>query len=261
MKQQWGAFAARLTAATLVAGCSFTLPAIAHEADDVMHTHDKVKVSDPERYRSPRRGAFELRLGPYRPRIDSEFSGPTPYQDAYGQKRALSPGIEGDYSPLHIPHFGSLGVGLGWHWFNRKSTAEFSSGDAGSAHPDRLWIMPMYAVAVLRLDVLKRDLHIPLVPYAKGGFALGLWEARDAKELSTVSGVKGRGLETGLQFQLGAMVHLNPLAPQTALDMDNSSGVNDAYLFFEWWVSDVDSFGRGMQVGVNTWVMGAAIEY
>jgi hypothetical protein len=57
------------------------------------------------------------------------------------------------------------------------------------------------------------------------------------------------------------MLHLNPLAPQMAADMDNSTGVNDAYLFAEWWVSDVDSFGKGMQIGVNTWMVGVAIEF
>ena len=72
---------------------------------------------------------------------------------------------------------------------------------------------------------------------------------------------KARGLETGLQAQLGLMFHLNPLAPQAAADMDNSAGVNNAYLFGELWLSDINSFGSGMQVGTTTWVAGLALEY
>jgi hypothetical protein len=74
-------------------------------------------------------------------------------------------------------------------------------------------------------------------------------------------GSKARGLETGLQLQAGLMVQLNPLQPQWAIDMDNSSGVNTANLFLEWWMSDVNSFGSGMQVGTDTWVAGLALEF
>jgi hypothetical protein len=203
----------------------------------------------------------EFRIGPYRPRVDSDFATATPYNDAFGPKRPISIGLEADWLPLHIPHFGSFGGGLGVHWFNRNGIAPFTSGEPGSAHPDRLWIVPIYAVAVLRVDVLKREFRIPIVPYVKGGLSTGIWEARDANHISEDAGVKGLGFETGLQFQAGAMLHLNPLAPQMAADMDNSTGVNDAYLFAEWWVSDVDSFGKGMQIGVNTWMVGVAIEF
>jgi hypothetical protein len=43
--------------------------------------------------------------------------------------------------------------------------------------------------------------------------------------------------------------------------MDNSSGVNNAYLFGELWLSDINSFGTGMQVGTTTWVAGLTLEY
>jgi hypothetical protein len=120
----------------------------------------------------------------------------------------------------------------------------------------------MYAVGVLRVDVLSQELHFPLVPYVKGGFAWALWESRDAGKVSVLdNGDKARGIETGLQGQLGLMPPLNPLAPPSAIDLDNSSGVNHAYLVAELWLSDINSFGSGMQVGTRTWVAVLALEY
>jgi len=47
-----------------------------------------------KRYRSPQRFAFELKFGPYRPDVDSEFasSGPNaraPYKDFFGNGRCF----------------------------------------------------------------------------------------------------------------------------------------------------------------------------
>jgi len=259
----------RASLCAVLLATSWCSVAIAHEADDP-HRHREKAVDprfDADRYRTNRYGAFEFRVGPYLPQVDSDLSG-TPYEDSFGDKPSISVGLEADFQILHIPHLGSLGPGIGLHYSRRSGKAlfgdpEVDTPNAGerSAHPHSLWLMPMYAVAVFRLDLFKRDFNIPIVPYAKGGFAMGLWEARDASELSEAEGVKGRGLETGLQFQLGGMLYLNPLAPQAALDMDNSTGVNDAYLFVEWWKSDLNSFGKGLQMGTSTWMAGITVEY
>ncbi len=253
----------RLAALPLtIAGLALSSPAFAHQLDAPGdHTHGVLDY-DYSQERTPQNAAVELRFAPYRPRIDSEFDGATPYEDSFGTKRVFSVGAEGSWQALRVPHFGSIGPGLGIHWFRRSGIAEFTSGDSGSAHTNSIWILPMYAVGVLRVDVLAQDLHIPLVPYVKGGFAWALWESRDAGNVSVAEdGRKARGLETGLQFQAGLMLHLNPLHPQWAIDMDNSSGVNSSYLFLEWWMSDVNTFGSGMQVGTNTWTAGLAIEF
>lgn len=243
-------------------------PASAHEEDDPDGDFTRAYEPDydPNRYRSPRYGAFEFRIGPYSAHIDDEFDTATPYADAYGSKGALAIGVEFDWQPLRISHLGSLGLGVAWHWTQKGGTAPYAGDPAPgnpeeSAHKQKLWIMPMYTVAVFRLDVFAKEYHVPIVPYAKGGFAFAFWQARDASSLSEYNGIKGKGLETGLQFQLGAMLHLNPLSAQGTIDMDNSTGVNDAYLYIEWWKSSVDSFGKGMQVGTSTWMTGLALEF
>ena len=39
------------------------------------------------------------------------------------------------------------------------------------------------------------------------------------------------------------------------------TGINAAYVFGEFFTSDIDSFGSGMQVGADSWVLGLAFEY
>ena len=236
----------------------------AHEADSpIPRARPRSSPPDRDDLGSKRYGAFEFRFSPYVPAVDREFGSSTPYRDAFGKRPAWAFGIEGDWQIFHIPHVGSLGPAIAWHFLTRKGTAEFTDPNTTeeSAHPQRFWAMPMYAAIVFRLSVLKKDFSIPLVPYAKLGFAANLWQARDAGSLSVANGVKARGLETGWTSALGLMVHLNPLSPQSAADMDASVGVNDAYLFAEWWYSDVDSFGKGMQVGASAVAAGLMIEF
>ncbi len=221
------------------------------------------KVRDPERYRTDQHGAVELRIGPYRPRIDQEFAGAaTPFQDIFGTSPSISVGLEGDWQALRIPHFGSLGPGVGFSYVQYTAYAlRETNPSERSAQPTRLWMLPAFAVAVLRLDVFARDFSIPLVPYAKAGLALTLWEAKDAGRVSEEDNVGAQGIETGVQAMLGGMLLLDFFAPQAAIDMDNSTGVNHAYLFGEWMVSDVASFESGLQTGVNTWQVGLTLEF
>lgn len=237
--------------------------ALAHEIDAGNPPRSERRIDNIDELRSKRYGAFEMRIAPYFPAIDREFSSATPYRDAFGKAPAWTFGLETDWQALRIPHFGSIGPGVGWHFGWRNGTADFTDPDTPgeSAHPQRIWVMPMYAVGVLRLDVLKTDLSIPIVPYAKFGFAINLWEARDAYKTSNVDDVAGKGLEYGWTSHLGLMIHLNPLSAQQATDMDVSIGINDAYVFAEWWYSDVSSFGKGMHVGSNTVCMGLAFEF
>ena len=75
------------------------------------------------------------------------------------------------------------------------------------------------------------------------------------------SGVKGRGASYGLQFALGGMLLLDSLDRTAAVEMDNTTGVNNSYFFLEWYLSNLDCFGGDcMQVGTSTWMLGLALE-
>ncbi len=218
---------------------------------------------DPSRYRSAQYLAVELRFGPYKPKIDDEFGGGAgPYETIFGDSTRYQIGLEVDWQALRIPYFGTLGPGIGYGYTRSTAKAPIESTGEPSAEDTSLWIMPMYAVAVLRVDVLARDFGIPIVPYVKGGLAYALWHSGAEGELDRdPNGVAGKGSETGVHLAVGGMFHLNVFHPQGALDMDNSTGINSAYVFGEYFTSDVDSFDTGMQVGADSWVVGIAFEY
>ena len=63
---------------------------------------------------SPQHFAFEFRLSPYSPDIDSDpaLNGKTPYKDSFGTTPRVFIGAEMDWQALRIPHLGSLGPGV-----------------------------------------------------------------------------------------------------------------------------------------------------
>lgn len=224
---------------------------------------------------SPQNMAVELRFGPYAPRVDDSASTAV-LDDFFGTKPRFQFGFEFDVQLWRVPYIGSLGVGLGWsytRWSARNKPciegsscfaelppgpdlpSESSEGDIGQK--TTLNIMPMYAVGVLRVDVLARELSIPLVGYGKFGLGYALWWINDGTGTADYGGVPARDTSVGTQAALGAMFLLDVLEPSAGRELDSAAGINNSYLFFEWSVSDYD----GMNVGTNTWVTGLAAEF
>ena len=220
-------------------------------------------TKDRSRAESPQNGAVEVRFGPYNPRVDNSVPG-SPYKDTFGTSTRYLFGLEGDWQILRIPHLGSLGAGLGWGYTRSSGYARLTA-DPGTLSDEQttLSIMPMYLVGVLRADVLARDFGIPLVPYAKLGLGYALWWASDGGVTASSGNVKGKGVSYGPQYALGGMFLLDFLDQQTARDADNSLGINNSYIFGEWFNSELDAFGSKshMNVGANSWVLGLAIEF
>lgn len=210
---------------------------------------------------SEQNAAFELRFGPYRPEVDSELGGPTPFEDTFGDDNRYLFGIEVDWQVLRIPMFGSFGPGIGWGYTSFSGDALLADGSGNrSAQETSLSIMPMYAVGVLRVDVLARETVIPLVPYAKAGFGYALWWAGDGDGTASADdGTTGRGASYGFQFALGGMFLLDIIDQTSAVEMDVTTGVNNSYFFLEWYRSQLGS-GDQMKVGTNTWMLGLALE-
>jgi hypothetical protein len=132
----------------------------------------------------------------------------------------------------------------------------------------------MYVVGVARVDVLARELGIPLVPYVKAGVGYALWKTSDGSGTSKVptdnpetkdkvETTEGKGHSYGLHFAPGIMLMLDWFDERSARRLDNFVGVNHSYLFLEWMRANLDGFGSGdqMRVGTSTWVAGLALEY
>lgn len=216
-----------------------------------------------QRGESPQNGAVEARFGPYIPRVDHSVTG-TPFADTFGNSKRYMFGLEGDWQILRIPHLGTLGPGLGWGYTRATGYARLTAQpNVVSGEQTALSVMPFYLVGVLRADVLMRELSVPFVPYAKLGMGYALWWASDGGSTATQDGVSGKGISYGPQYALGGMFLLDFLDQQTARDADNSLGINNSYLFAEWYGSELDAFGskKRLNVGANTWVLGLAIEF
>ncbi len=243
---------------TFGAACSsllFARASLAQGYDD-LGSYRSTKHYESEQY-----AAVEARFGPYAPKVDDDVAG-SPFQDTYGTKTRYAFGIEADWQVLRIPGVGTLGPGVGWSYVRFSAKAPFAQPPyEPSAQNTQLWIMPMWGVGVFRVDTFARNVGVPLVPYAKLGFVYALWSCSSGDSRCRANGVLGRGSETGYTYALGLMFLLDWLDPVSARDMDNSVGVNNSYFFGELYGSDVNSFGKGMQVGTTTWALGLAFEF
>lgn len=207
--------------------------------------------------------ALELRFGRYRPEVDDEFNGAAqPFHDVFGNANRYELGLEIDWQLLRIPHFGTLSPGVGWGLTKFTSKAQFTNGAGASGEDTRLWVMPMYLVGVARADVLMRDLKIPFVPYAKLGLGLGMWWSSDGQKSATAHGVAGKGLSYGLTYAAGLMFLLDVLDEDDAKTADGLTGINNSYLFAEWFRPQLDGFGASsvLDLSSNSWVLGLAME-
>ena len=255
MSARFGRLIASL--ATLAAISLSSLPSHAQGVDEFgSHGYERGKQSESEQD-----SAYELRFGRYEPEVDSQLNG-TPFETAFGGSARFLIGAEGDWQLLRIPHFGSLGPGFGFGLTRFSAKAPFADGSGTSESDTRLWILPMYLVAVARADVFMRDFKIPLVPYAKFGFGYGLWWSSDGTKTAKVDGKVARGASYGLTYALGGMFLLDILDPDDAVSADGVVGINNSYVFLEWFRPQLDGFGskKVLDIGSSSWLLGVAVE-
>lgn len=210
---------------------------------------------------SKQEAAFELRFGRYLPEVDSQVGG-SPFQSTFGNDTRFLFGAEVDWQLVRIPHLGTLAPGLGWGYTKFTAKARYADGSGISSSSTRLNIMPMYLVGVLRADVVTRDLKIPLVPYAKLGVGYGMWWSSDGQRSAEYQGKKGRGASYGLTYALGAMFLLDVLDEDDAKSADGITGINNSYVFAEWFRPQLDGFGSNkvLDIGSSSWLLGIALE-
>ncbi len=203
---------------------------------------------------------YELRFGPYPPKIDDEFGGSGPYQLMYGKKKRLLVGFEADWLALQLERVGTLGPALGFGMTQMTAKSPLASGAGLSGEENTLSIVPMYGVGVLRVTALQDQLGIPLVPFAKAGVGYSLWWATSAGNLSRYNGSRGRGASYGTQWSAGLMLNLGFLDRAGEADLRTGPEFESAFLFGEWLSSNLDGFGgKKLNVGSDTWFIGLAL--
>lgn len=262
-------------AAVLVFASTPSRFALADDETGVLNSRHKT-------YESPQRFAIELRLGPYYPRVDTNPSlaqsgaSAGPYEQTFGTSARVEVSGEFDYQAYRIPGVGTIGPGVSVGYTTASGLAPLlvpQNGQKYSAETTSLTIYPMYAIAVLRFDVLDRQFHIPFVPYLKGGIGYALWEASNSGGTSVSStargaktnGVLGEGHTWGTQLAVGLSLDLNFLDRRASQGFDNATGVNHTYVFGELMRADLSGLFQNtsttLYVGDYTWMTGVAFEF
>lgn len=218
-------------------------------------------------FQSPQYFALELRFSPFTPDIDSDpaLHGTAPYATAFGTNPRLLIAAELDWQAARIPHIGTIGPGLSIGYVSANRLAALAPPLTGvSGETTTLEIFPVYAVGVLRVDVLWREAGIPLVPYAKLGLGVAYWRASNTLGTSHYEGVSGVGSSVGSQLAFGLGLNLNVLDEYAARTFDESAGVNSTYFFAEWSRSDLNGLWfqqNALRVGGTYWTFGLAFEF
>ncbi|MEP7121831.1 MAG: MXAN_2562 family outer membrane beta-barrel protein [Byssovorax sp.] len=206
---------------------------------------------------------FELRFGQYFPEVDKKpglganAAGLLPYERVFGANDQFYFGLELDFLPLRIPYIGAIGPGLGWGYTHASAKAKILESAKDSTTATSFTIMPMHLSGVVRFDELMRRTGFPLVPYAKVGLGLGIWMGSPVP-----TGYTGAGGTWGTHFALGGMLALNFLDPRAAARLDETTGVNHAYLFGEFMRANLNGLGSTptFYLGSTSWVVGLAVD-
>ncbi len=224
-----------------------------------------LEARQPDAGRSSQNFAMEVRVALYNPQVDSDSSlHGDPYAQAFGSSQRYEVAAEFDWQALRIPHLGTLGPGVGIGYTKSSAIApRTDGGQPASEETTSLQIFPMYAVAVFRVDVLMREAHVPFVPYAKAGLGYALWRASNTGGTSTQNGLLGEGHTFGTQLAAGLAFSLGVIDPNSSRQLDESTGINNTYIFAEYMMSDLSGIGQShaLWVGTNSFVFGLAFEF
>jgi hypothetical protein len=214
---------------------------------------------------SPQNFLIEARIGLYENQIDSDpkLGGKNPAASTFGTDPRFEVGMEFDWQALRIPDVGSLGPGFALAYTVLHGCAIITGTTQCSAEQTGLEILPMYLVAVFRLDVLQEKLHVPLVPYAKAGLGYALWRGSNSAGTSTYGGVIAEGGTFGTQLAGGVAFNLGVFDPNTAHQLDESTGINNTYAFVEYYSSDLNGLWQSnvLRVGSRNVAFGLSFEF
>lgn len=182
--------------------------------------------------------AAELKVGPY---VLSDGS-------SFFNDRGPLVQFEMDYFAFRIPYVGLVGGGLalGWSRYEGEACAD-ATCEQRLDEEVKLTAFPIAPLAVLRVDVLARELGIPIVLTGKVGLDVFVYN---------VSGGSGGGGTTfGLRWGAQAALQLDFINPRRARALDEEWGINHTYLFVEF-------FGSSAQLASRfAWTIGLGLTF
>jgi hypothetical protein len=208
---------------------------------------------------SPANWNLELRFGPYRPDVDSEFEarGVTarPYQQVFGSGNHLMTGLELDRQVIH--RHGTLAVGVGLSYFRVSAASLGADLQTRTGDQTALRLTPLSATLVYRASMIPERTKLPIAPYVKLGLDCTLWSMSETSKTASIDGAS-----YGWHAAAGVALLLDVLDPDGAVDLDFETGINHTSAFFEvTYVGTGLGFGGAqLQVGDATWLAGLMLE-
>lgn len=177
---------------------------------------------------SPERFDWQLHIGPYTPYVGSNA-----FRDIFRGDGGPMVAMELDTHIVRIPYVGPIGVGVrgGWSRYTARSCAVDAEGnpdcDNRSDEREKFVLLPVTVMAILKVDVLARELHFPLVITGKLGLDSFFWRTRRG------GSTEGSGRSIGLRWGVTFALELDFIEPRAARRLDEDWGINHSYLFVE----------------------------
>jgi len=199
-----------------LAAASFAAPA------EAQYTYSDAYDEDSS---SPEMFAFEIRVGGYQPDGPGGFD--EAFQESFGDEIGPMVGLELDVLPFRIPYVGMIGLGLRFDWAKYSGKARSLDPNAEVSQSQEFRVFGLPVLAVLRVDVLARELNVPVVFTGKLGFHT-VFSTIDNGSRREHSGVSN-GLSWGAQVAL----ELDFINPSRARTLDDEWGINHTALLFE----------------------------
>lgn len=205
------------------------------------------RYEPPRRVGSPDFFAFELRLGTYEPNLETSA-----FDDVFGGDTGPMVGFELDYLPLRIPYVGRLGVGFSFGWIRYDGNAVDASNNPTDENA-RLTLFPLSGLAVLRIDVLAREVGVPLILTGKIGADGVVWNSE------TGGSTDARNISWGLRWAGQVALELDFFDQRSARRLDEEWGINHTFVYFEAYGSTASTT---LEVGTDfAWAAGLGLSF
>lgn len=229
-----------LGALCLVAAISGNAHALSGGEDDLLPAA--------RNYISPERFIVEFRVGPYHPDMGGDRSFRTFFSDDAGPMLALE--LEAIAFRLDDILYVAAGGGIG---LSRYSGDALDPAGVRVSEETTFSVMPLIALASLRIDALPRKLHVPFTFGGKIGYEWARW--------STSTGARddADGWSNGLYFAGQVALDLDTLEPGAARTMDEEWGINHSFVLFELYKFDPSS--KSLPIGDTAWVLGLGFTF
>ncbi len=197
---------------------------------------------------SSERFAFELRVGTYQPDVGNDA-----FSLIYEDDRGPMAGAEFHILPARIPYVGLVGVGLGFGWASYSGGACVDAACTNRTDEEASFrLIPLSAMGVLRIDVLARELSIPIILTGKIGIDFAFFKAESGSREET------SGVSIGLRWAIQVALELDFISPGSARSLDEDWGINHTFIFGEVYGSNANS---QLPVGDLTWSAGLGLTF